>query len=60
LEFVRSDRFGGFLISMVIGVTGIALSLAAWVAAGAGAAIGHAADQIGFGDLSSNSSAAFR
>lgn len=27
LEFVRSDRFGGFLISLVIGVTGISLSL---------------------------------
>ncbi len=26
-EFVRSDRFGGFLISLVIGVTGISLSL---------------------------------
>jgi general L-amino acid transport system permease protein len=27
IEFVRSDRFGGFLISLVIGVSGIALSL---------------------------------
>ncbi len=27
LDFVRSDRFGGFLISLVIGVTGITLSL---------------------------------
>ncbi len=27
LDFVRSDRFGGFLISLVIGVTGISLSL---------------------------------
>ena len=27
LEFVRSDRFGGFLISLVIGVTAISLSL---------------------------------
>ncbi len=27
LEFVRSDRFGGFLISLVIGVTGISVSL---------------------------------
>lgn len=27
LEFIRSDRFGGFLISLVIGVTGISLSL---------------------------------
>ena len=27
LEFVRSDRFGGFLISLVIGITGIAISL---------------------------------
>jgi len=27
IEFVRSDRFGGFLISLVIGVTGITLSL---------------------------------
>ncbi len=27
IEFVRSDRFGGFLISLVIGVTGISLSL---------------------------------
>jgi general L-amino acid transport system permease protein len=27
LEFVRSDRFGGFLISVLIGVTAIALSL---------------------------------
>jgi general L-amino acid transport system permease protein len=27
LEFVRSDSFGGFLVSLVIGVTGIALSL---------------------------------
>jgi len=26
-EFVRSDRFGGFLISLTIGVTGISLSL---------------------------------
>ncbi len=26
-QFVRSDRFGGFLISLVIGVTGISLSL---------------------------------
>jgi general L-amino acid transport system permease protein len=26
-EFVRSDRFGGFLISLTIGVTGITLSL---------------------------------
>jgi general L-amino acid transport system permease protein len=27
IEFVRSDRFGGFLISLVIGVSGISLSL---------------------------------
>ena len=27
LEFVRSDRFGGFLISLVIGITAISLSL---------------------------------
>ncbi len=27
IEFVRSDRLGGFLISMIIGVSGIALSL---------------------------------
>jgi general L-amino acid transport system permease protein len=27
LEFVRSDRFGGFLISLIIGVSGISLSL---------------------------------
>jgi general L-amino acid transport system permease protein len=27
LEFVRSDRFGGFLISLLIGVTAISLSL---------------------------------
>ena len=27
LEFVRSDRFGGFLISLVIGISGISLSL---------------------------------
>ena len=27
LDFVRSDRFGGFLISLVIGVTGISMSL---------------------------------
>lgn len=27
LEFIRSDRFGGFLISLVIGITGISLSL---------------------------------
>jgi general L-amino acid transport system permease protein len=32
IEFVRSDRFGGFLISLVIGVTGIALSLPIGVA----------------------------
>ena len=32
IEFVRSDRFGGFLISLVIGVTGIALSLPLGVA----------------------------
>ena len=27
LDFVRSDRFGGFLISLIIGVSGISLSL---------------------------------
>jgi general L-amino acid transport system permease protein len=27
LEFVRSDRFGGFLISLIIGISGISLSL---------------------------------
>ena len=27
IEFVRSDRFGGFLISLIIGISGIALSL---------------------------------
>ena len=27
LEFVRSDRFGGFMISLIIGFTGISLSL---------------------------------